>query len=283
MNPKEAPPVFLTSENYWSETWHARQNRPIDPTHHYDRDLITCFDLARSTLGDGAARVLEIGCGDSVWLPFLAQRYGWSVSGIDFSPVGCALARKHLAEAGVAGEILERELFSPNQDLFDQFQVVYSGGFVEHFSDPVAVIRLMSEFLSPGGLIFTTVPNLRGLASNVHRLVGPENYALHKVILLEELCRFHELCGIRRVKAGYAGFGGMSVTDWETEPQGEAQAAGQTRGCLKALFPPVFRLASTAVRLLRSASERLRLPLPRSARFSPALFYLGRKESRGVD
>lgn len=45
------------------------------------------------------AKVLEIGCGGSRWLPFLARRLGCEVWGIDYSEEGTRLCRTYLTEA----------------------------------------------------------------------------------------------------------------------------------------------------------------------------------------
>ena len=40
--------------------------------------------------------ILEIGCGNSTWLPYLAKKTGAQVAGIDYSEEGCALVQNRL-------------------------------------------------------------------------------------------------------------------------------------------------------------------------------------------
>ena len=49
--------------------------------------------------------LLEMGCGGSKYLPWLAREMGYVVEGIDYAQTGCETARRNLAAAGVSGHI----------------------------------------------------------------------------------------------------------------------------------------------------------------------------------
>src|SRR5207244_4049145 len=82
-------------------------------------------------------QVLELGCGRSRWLPFLAKELGCKVEGIDLEPGAADLARANLAGAGAEGVIHCGDAFSvqENLSLRGKFDLVYSMGLIEHFED----------------------------------------------------------------------------------------------------------------------------------------------------
>lgn len=52
--------------------------------------------------------------------------------------------------------------FSPPASMLGKFDVVVTFGVVEHFIDTRACLDAMSQFLKPGGLLVTSIPNLAG-------------------------------------------------------------------------------------------------------------------------
>jgi SAM-dependent methyltransferase len=74
-------------------------------------------------------RALDVGCGeggDAIWL----AEQGWTVTGVDVSPVGLSRAAAHAAEAGsaIAARIewLQRDLFAEDLEPFDVYELVNS-------------------------------------------------------------------------------------------------------------------------------------------------------------
>ena len=57
-------------------------------------------------------------------LTYFHRRFGYAVSGCDYSDRGCALARHALDSAGIAGTIIHRDLF----DLDGEYDVYFPRG-----------------------------------------------------------------------------------------------------------------------------------------------------------
>ena len=70
--------------------------------------------------------------------------------GVDFSELGCQLAERNLALAGVQGTIICEDLFAFAKKQHVGFDFVYSMGLIEHFSTPQAILEEMYSLLKPG-------------------------------------------------------------------------------------------------------------------------------------
>lgn len=170
-----------------------------------------------------ASTVLEIGCGQSRWLPYLAEQIGCRVAGIDIESYAAELARANLAGAGHTGDIYCRDAFDlvQNADLFGQFDFIYSTGVMEHFDDASSRLAILAHYLKPGGRLLTTVPNLQGVNWYLQRLASLERLNMHVIYDAERLIAIHRQAGLDIRAAGYVGFhdGFVSATDVHTSAQ----------------------------------------------------------------
>lgn len=182
----------LAGRTTWDDIWRRESARTADLRSYYDARISALFDAHVAT----GSRVLEVGCGGSVWLPLLAHRKRCEVWGIDYSRRGVELARANLERAGASGTIVLGDALADNDVPMDHFDVLWSYGVVEHFDDVEAVVRRLAKHLRPGGLMITLVPNLAGAIGWLHRVVDPEIYAGHMRLLPEDLDRAHLDAGL---------------------------------------------------------------------------------------
>jgi 2-polyprenyl-6-hydroxyphenyl methylase/3-demethylubiquinone-9 3-methyltransferase len=154
--------------------------------------------------GEGAPRVLDLGCGGGFLANALAEA-GYRVTGLDQSPEALEVARRHDWTGTVeyrVGDALRLPFETGT------FEAVALMDFLEHVEDPEAVLREVSRVLKPGGLWFFHTFNRTRVADwvairAVEAFVAnvPEN--LH---LLRLFIRPQEL----RAQAGRAG---LSITE----------------------------------------------------------------------
>ena len=194
-------------EAYWSTFWHDHSlpepvNLEKKTEHNYAfRKLDELFgELFKNELTSGK-KLLEIGCGNSVYLSYFAKRFGFHSEGIDYSEYGCRQTRRILERDGVNGSIHHGDLFNPPAELIGRFDVVCSFGVVEHFQDTVEVISKISAFLKPGGIMITTIPNLTGPTGWLQRWMYKPVYDIHKVMGLRELTKASELAGLEIISS----------------------------------------------------------------------------------
>ncbi len=205
---------------YYNEKVEELKRKPILPDTRRLRDRRILGLFRRYGKLNRESRVLEIGCGQSMWLPCLARELGCQVFGLDVEPYAAELARANLSGAGERGEILCRDAFdaSQNQDLLGRFDLIYSMGVMEHFDDAAERLAMLVGYLKPGGRILTTVPNLQGVNWLLQRLASLERLRMHVVYDTKRLSRIHERAGLETIAAGYVGFydGYVSGSDSKT-------------------------------------------------------------------
>lgn len=140
---------------------------------------------------------LELGCGTSIWLPYFAKEFGFKVTGIDYSEIGCGQERQILQKADVEGEIICADFFNPPSSLLGTFDYVYSGGVVEHFLPTEDCISAFAAFLKPGGTMITTIPNLTGTIGWLVKVINRPVYDTHVLLDVDSLRAAHEKVGLQ--------------------------------------------------------------------------------------
>jgi 2-polyprenyl-3-methyl-5-hydroxy-6-metoxy-1,4-benzoquinol methylase len=194
-------------ESYWTHFWQQLPfPAPINVSRkvagsYVHRKLDEHFNFVFSNLNPPELDLLEIGCGNSAYLSFFHHRYGFRVHGIDYSSYGCQRTREILKRDEVVGNIMHGDLFEPPQELLGRFDVVCSFGVAEHFENTSGVIQRMSDFVKPGGLLITTIPNLSGPTGLIQKYFNRPVYDIHRVMNLGDLKQHIQKAGLEIVLA----------------------------------------------------------------------------------
>src|SRR5262245_50961326 len=99
-------------QKFWNDSWAgSRLPTAVDPRNAsllnwVNRQFHDVFVRLFQGQRGREFRLLEVGCAQSAWLPYFAREFGFSVSGLDYSPVGAQMARDVLRASGVEGEIV---------------------------------------------------------------------------------------------------------------------------------------------------------------------------------
>ena len=104
-------------------------------------------------------KILEPGCSNGV-VGCLFSLMGADVTLIDYSDKELLKAQKYAHELGVRSRIkfIQADLFSMPLPL-RTYDLIWNDGVIEHFEDPVAVIKIMAQMARPGGKVLVTAPN----------------------------------------------------------------------------------------------------------------------------
>lgn len=195
-------------KEYWDTNWASQATRFVDPrakglTNAVNERLHRLLSKVLSGTQTQKQRLLEVGCANSSWLPYFALHYGFDVTGLDYSPQGCEQERELLSVAGVEGEVVCADLYAPPSSLESAFDVVFSLGVVEHFTDTAACVRALSAFLRPGGMLITVIPNMSGSVGLLQRLCDRAVYENHVPLSADELRCAHEAASLSVMESRY--------------------------------------------------------------------------------
>jgi SAM-dependent methyltransferase len=101
--------------------------------------------------------VLEVGCGFAVDASSLASRTGAGGFGVDLSHDALRVAQRACAPLGhVPGLVVADGGRMPFRD--GSFDLVFSQGFLEHFEDPLPMLREQQRVTRSGGHVVVNVP-----------------------------------------------------------------------------------------------------------------------------
>jgi 2-polyprenyl-3-methyl-5-hydroxy-6-metoxy-1,4-benzoquinol methylase len=267
-SPNNTVPDDRAGMSYWDSLWsdakkkRAVGDRPLDYSH---QQLANAFEKAFEHIDAGnEKRLVEIGCGDSAWLPYFARHF--AVSGLDYSPAGCDSASALLTTRGIEAEIVCADLFSPPDSMVEAFDAVVSIGVIEHFEDTASVLRAIGRFVKPSGVIVTMIPNMTGLMGRIQKLVNQPVYDIHVPLDQPALVEAHRAAGLNLIDCHYLmGFNLMVINTRN------ARAGFVGRTLRKFLFYG-FLAVSKAV----WAVERFAGPFPGTKRWSPLLIAVAR-------
>lgn len=137
---------------------------------HYSTDLHTQLSIHRESRrplhrllaqhlpASGTARILEVGCGTALDSCLLAQaRSGMEAFALDLSQQAVAIAQRNAAQLGLPVRTLAADLTAlpfPGES----FDLVFSQGVLEHFTDPLPAVREQARVLRAGGVLVVDVP-----------------------------------------------------------------------------------------------------------------------------
>ena len=137
--------------------------------------------LVEELEGLAPGRALDIACGEgrnAIWLASM----GWEVTGVDFSAVGLAKARRHAAERGLRATWIEADVvgWQPPPAAFDAVVVMY----LHLPPEPRrAVLEHASDALAPGGVLLVVGHDLSNLSEGTGGPQDPDVLYAHEDIV----------------------------------------------------------------------------------------------------
>ena len=212
----------LTEHTYWESNYLSQgvpSHAPLTGfSNHCNRLILR--ELLKANLE--GKRVLEIGAGNSFWLPYLASQFPTGqFSGLDYSEQGCQLLRQRAEKANVKVDIHCVDMFKPSPQLLGQFDLVISFGVVEHFDNLGNTLSAMKAYLSAKGKLFTTIPNMAGLIGTFTNQFNKQVYEQHNPHDLPSFLDGHRQAGLNILNAGYLGSTNFGVLSSCYGPQND--------------------------------------------------------------
>lgn len=269
------PDSALTTSDYWSR-WH-RTHVPRRPRswgrlravlRWLNRGHESHLELVRARATDPhlppRGTLIELGCAPGQRLLSECHRTGLEPHGVDYSEVGYRATLDTFAERGadasgiMHADFTDESFRRRNRNRFD---VVWSAGLVEHFTNPEDIVRCHLEILKPGGTLIVSIPNFRGIGYPLYSRFAPDLLSVHNLDIMERP-QFDALFEDLPLETMYCGHIGTLS--------------------LPLAVPPVLRRVTRVLRRLQNLADCLLINLVRHRdvpnRFtSPYLLYVGRK------
>lgn len=209
--------IDKAGKDYWNNSWSENQiSDTINPrrmglNNYVNKCFHKYFHQVFSGMEMNGVKLLEIGCARSAWLPYFAKEFGFKVTGLDYSEIGCQQAMQILSNEGVQGEVICADFSRPPKSMLEGFDVVVSFGVIEHFQDTVACIDAFSKFLKPNGIMITNIPNMVGLIGLIEKFMNRHVFEMHLLLDRDSLRGAHEISGLEVLDCNYFIFTNFSV------------------------------------------------------------------------
>jgi 2-polyprenyl-3-methyl-5-hydroxy-6-metoxy-1,4-benzoquinol methylase len=217
-------------------------------------------------------KAVEIGSAPGHWLVKLHQRRGYEPYGIEYAERGVEANRNLFAASGLNPDhVIHADFLS--DDLHcryaNNFDIVLSRGFIEHFDDVDHIIALHMNLTAPGGILVISIPNFSGLNYRLMSFFHHENLDIHNthIMNLREFRRLFQREGIETKFCGY--FGTFNFGLFNTKP------SSPKRHILR--LCTLFQVGLNALFLLFLGKRGLE-----TGWASPHLLFIGAKHSNGA-
>ncbi|GCD78588.1 hypothetical protein JCM31826_20700 [Thermaurantimonas aggregans] len=260
-----------TSPEYWDAFWETNQipDEIVINKKHINSYLYTEFDaFFRKHIETGQERkLIELGCGNSVWLPYFFKNFNLIIYGLDYSDLGCQRSRFILKKYNTPGKIFEGDLFLPSDELKGKFDYVVSFGVIEHFRDTVEVLKAHAQYLNDTGKIFVSVPNMCGFPGWYQKVMNRAVFDTHMPIDNNYLKNALQKAGFKNIDIQYV----LPIAV-------SAQIDGAHKTSFVSLKKFLTLNLSRLTKILWAFEIYTSLKLPRTRTLSPALIAYAEKE-----
>lgn len=131
--------------------------------------------------GGNYSDCIEVGCFPGSYQHIFGDM-GCELNGIDLMPGTDSALPQWLASGNYKVGKFIRADFLEHDFRGQQFDIVVSLGFIEHFTDWKPVLKKHCDLVKPGGILIIEAPNFRGIVQQLlHRTVDGENFRRHNV------------------------------------------------------------------------------------------------------
>lgn len=126
----------------------------------YENKPVGYYDNVRHEmlkyLPQNVKTVVEVGCGDGAFAKVVKENTGAEVWGVEYMK----------EEAAKAGKVIDKAFAGPIEDNLHKlpehyFEVAFFNDVLEHLTDPYKVLAEFRKKMSPGGIVISSIPNIR--------------------------------------------------------------------------------------------------------------------------
>ncbi len=170
----------LTEKQYWDNYWRNIELPQVIKRETSASNIQAELDVFERYLPKNKLSILEIGGAPGQYLAYFHKKFGYEISCLDYSSIGCEKTRENFKLLNIPCKIYQGDLFSEDLQL-PKFDVVCSFGFIEHFTDLTGVVGNHLKFLVPGGILLLGIPNFLGINHWFLKKLAPNLLAGHNL------------------------------------------------------------------------------------------------------
>lgn len=148
--------------------------------------------LSRFIKNSNHKSVIEIGCAPGNYLIKFNRFFGLVPYGVEYAPSGFEETIQNFrynslpVENVILADFFDKEFQRKNRE---QYDIVFSAGFIEHFSDPLDVLTKQVDLIRSGGILICLIPNVKYINEwfSSRELVALHNQEIMTDIALQNL------------------------------------------------------------------------------------------------
>jgi 2-polyprenyl-3-methyl-5-hydroxy-6-metoxy-1,4-benzoquinol methylase len=154
----------ITEKNYWENFWN-KIVLPINVNYKFKNDRIIANTIKKYITNEKNNKTaIEIGCAPGKWLIFFNKEMNFKVTGLEYLESAFHKTIENMDISSVSHdqyEIIHCDFlnFFPKYE----YDVVYSLGFIEHFSNWKNILDKHINLCNVGGYIVIGFPNFMGI------------------------------------------------------------------------------------------------------------------------
>ena len=249
----------LTNRDKWRDVWAGVKLPAVAKP---KRDIIR--QLEKYLPHGKKYSMIEIGCAPGGWLAYFNNNFGYKVAGVEYVETAAAITNKNMNMLAINANVLVQDFFALDC-VNNKYDIVFSAGFIEHFSDLSPVMEKICMLSQK--YVVTIVPNVFGINGFISKKLRPKVYAEHKPIDLNMLNIIHTRYGLKTLFCNYVGGAQLIVLASRNN-----LFFNKHRYITHALNIPIhiFNLLSQAIQKISGYT-------PRSKIVSQSLMYIGIK------
>lgn len=194
----------LTDKEFWLKYWESKTGLVFNIPDHYP-----FVELVKKLVDENNVKtLLEVGGFPGYYSVWAAKNLKIKTTLLDFVVHDRILRQLESANQVEEGsvDVLEVDLFSYEPSA--QYDLVMSNGLIEHFRDTHDIISRHLKYLKPGGTLFISLPNFRGLNGWFQKTFDRANYEKHYIesMDLEFLKTQCQRLQLKNIEVYYSGY-----------------------------------------------------------------------------
>jgi len=227
----------LTTKNDWAENWKNFKSSKVPSKMFFTKYI------PKEVMGKD--NFIEIGGFPGTFCVYFNQQFNLNVTLLDFY-----INKSVIEQLEDINHLQRGTIHCIESDFFDfkseqQYDVVFSSGFIEHFKDTKDVIDRHIELLSEKGVLLILLPNFRGLNGWLNKIFNKSGYEAHNInsMRLKFLRQIMRETVLQDIKVQYC----SKPMLWLSAKNKFMRATVKWGGHLLKLFPIPSRLLSSFI------------------------------------